>query len=313
DNDVRIIIGQFDENLASKVFCCAYNLNMFGSKYQWVIPGWYQGSWWEQANTTNCTTRKLLTAMEGYISVDFEPLSARQIKGISGRTPKEYEREYSRELQQKGVESSKFHGFAYDGIWVIARTLTRVRELLRLKQRHENHNFTVDEREVGRLVLDVMNETNFNGVTGQVMFRNGERMGTIKFNQFQGVEPPKDRTFVRQQRRHISVALYSILSAITVLGMLMAGATLTPGSSCRLIKMSSPYMNNLIILGGLLSYASIFLFGLDGGFVSDKEFETLCTVRTWILIVGYTTAFGAMFAKTWRVHAIFKNAKMKKK
>lgn len=115
DNDVRIIIGQFDENLASKVFCCvsslqssttlsdrensstpflqrhlcqplqAYNLNMFGSKYQWIIPGWYQGNWWEQANSTNCTTKKLLTAMEGYISVDFEPLSARQIKGISGR------------------------------------------------------------------------------------------------------------------------------------------------------------------------------------------------------------------------------------
>jgi len=58
---------------------------MFGSKYQWIIPGWYQGNWWEQANSTNCTTRKLLTAMEGYISVDFEPLSARQIKGISGR------------------------------------------------------------------------------------------------------------------------------------------------------------------------------------------------------------------------------------
>lgn len=58
---------------------------MFGSKYQWIIPGWYQGNWWEQANSTNCTTKKLLTAMEGYISVDFEPLSARQIKGISGR------------------------------------------------------------------------------------------------------------------------------------------------------------------------------------------------------------------------------------
>ncbi|XP_056438350.1 gamma-aminobutyric acid type B receptor subunit 2 [Gadus chalcogrammus] len=165
DNDVRIIIGQFDENLASKVFCCAFNLNMFGSKYQWIIPGWYQGNWWEQANSTNCTTSKLLTAMEGYIAVDFEPLSARQIKGISGRTPKEYEREYRRELQQKGVEASKFHGFAYDGIWVIAKTLTRVMELLRTKQRHENHNFTVDDREVGRMVLDVMNETNFNGVT----------------------------------------------------------------------------------------------------------------------------------------------------
>ncbi|CAG5891510.1 unnamed protein product [Menidia menidia] len=344
DNDVRIIIGQFDENLASKVFCCAFNLNMFGSKYQWIIPGWYQGNWWEQANTTNCTTKKLLTAMEGYISVDFEPLSARQIKGISGRTPKEYEREYSRELQQKGVEASKFHGFAYDGIWVIAKTLTRVMDLLRIKQRQNLYqNFTVDDREVGKMVLDVMNETNFFGVTGQVMFRNGERMGTIKFNQFQegrevkvgeynaiadvlelnnsyirfqGVEPPKDRTFVRLQRRHINVPLYSILSTITILGMLMAGAFLffnIKNRNHRLIKMSSPYMNNLIILGGMLSYASIFLFGLDGGFVSDKEFETLCTVRTWILIVGYTTAFGAMFAKTWRVHAIFKNVKMKKK
>ena len=49
-------------------------------------------------------------------------------------------------------------------------------------------------------------------------------------------------------------------------------------SLVRLIKMSSPYMNNLIILGGMLSYASIFLFGLDGSFVSEKTFETLCTV-----------------------------------
>ncbi|XP_063042041.1 gamma-aminobutyric acid type B receptor subunit 2 [Engraulis encrasicolus] len=342
DNDVRIIIGQFDENLASKVFCCAYNLNMYGSKYQWIIPGWYQGNWWEQANSTNCTTKKLLTAMEGYISVDFEPLSARLTKGISGRTPQEYEREYQREREQKGVEPSKFHGFAYDGIWVIAKTLTRVMEMLRHRQRHE-HNFTVDDREVGHLMLDVMNETNFFGVTGQVMFRNGERMGTIKFNQFQegqevkvgeynaiadslelindsirfqGVEPPKDRTFVRLQRWHINVPLYSILSVITCLGISMAGAFLffnIKNRNHRLIKMSSPYMNNLIILGGMLSYTSIFLFGLDGSFVSDKVFETLCTVRTWILIVGYTTAFGAMFAKTWRVHAIFKNVKMKKK
>uniref|UniRef100_A0A8B9KRT5 Gamma-aminobutyric acid type B receptor subunit 2 n=1 Tax=Astyanax mexicanus TaxID=7994 RepID=A0A8B9KRT5_ASTMX len=325
-------------------FCCAYNKNMYGSKYQWIIPGWYQGNWWEQANSTNCTTKKLLTAMEGYISVDFEPLSAKRTQGISGRTPQEYELEYTREREQKGVEASKFHGFAYDGIWVIARTLSRVMELLKQKQRQDvYHNQTVDDREVGKMVLDVMNETNFFGVTGQVMFRNGERMGTIKFTQFQegqevkvgeynaiadildvinntirfqGIEPPKDRTFVRLQLRHINVPLYSILSTITILGMLMAGAFLffnIKNRNHRLIKMSSPYMNNLIILGGMLSYASIFLFGLDGTFVSEKVFETLCTVRTWILIVGYTTAFGAMFAKTWRVHAIFKNVKMKKK
>ncbi|PNI27140.1 GABBR2 isoform 8, partial [Pan troglodytes] len=129
-------------------------------------------------------------------------------------------------------------------------------------------------------------------------------------------EPPKDKTIILEQLRKISLPLYSILSALTILGMIMASAFLffnIKNRNQKLIKMSSPYMNNLIILGGMLSYASIFLFGLDGSFVSEKTFETLCTVRTWILTVGYTTAFGAMFAKTWRVHAIFKNVKMKKK
>lgn len=67
----------------------AYEENMFGSKYQWIIPGWYEPSWWEQvrteANSSHCLRKNLLTAMEGYIGVDFEPLSSKQIKTISGK------------------------------------------------------------------------------------------------------------------------------------------------------------------------------------------------------------------------------------
>uniref|UniRef100_A0A803JZ79 Gamma-aminobutyric acid (GABA) B receptor, 2 n=1 Tax=Xenopus tropicalis TaxID=8364 RepID=A0A803JZ79_XENTR len=341
-NDVRIIIGQFDEHMAAKVFCCAFDEDMYGSKYQWIIPGWYQALWWQQANTSTCSTKNLLTAMEGYIGVDFEPLSTKQIKTISGRTPQQYEKEYNE--KRAGVEPSKFHGYAYDGIWVIAKTLHRALEYLySSKQRQRIQDFNYTDHKLGKIFLDAMNETNFFGVTGQVVFRNGERMGTIKFTQFQdgkevkvgeynavadslelindtirfqGVEPPKDQTFIREERRQIYLPLYSILSTLTIIGMIMASTFLffnIKNRNQKLIKMSSPYMNNLIILGGMLSYASIFLFGLDGSFVSANTFETLCTVRTWILTVGYTTAFGAMFAKTWRVHAIFKNVKMKKK
>ncbi|XP_044534560.1 gamma-aminobutyric acid type B receptor subunit 2 [Gracilinanus agilis] len=318
-NDVRIILGQFDQNMAAKVFCCAYHENMFGSKYQWIIPGWYEPSWWELAhsegNPSPCLSKNLLAAMEGYIGVDFEPLSSKEIKTISGRTPQQYEKEYND--KRSGVGPSKFHGYAYDGIWVIAKTLQRAMEHLRSSNRHQRiQDFNYTDHKLGKIFLDAMNETNFFGVTGQVVFRNGERMGTIKFTQFQGSEPPKDKTIIQEQLREISLPLYSILSALTILGMIMASAFLffnIKNRNQKLIKMSSPYMNNLIILGGMLSYASIFLFGLDGSFVSEKTFETLCTVRTWILTVGYTTAFGAMFAKTWRVHAIFKNVKMKKK
>uniref|UniRef100_UPI00398F7BE9 gamma-aminobutyric acid type B receptor subunit 2 n=1 Tax=Pristiophorus japonicus TaxID=55135 RepID=UPI00398F7BE9 len=342
DNDVRIILGQFDENMAAKVFCCAYNENMYGIKYQWIIPGWYQLNWWKLAAYNYCPLKNLLTAMEGYVAVDYEPLSTKDIRTISGLTPQQYEQEYNK--MRGSAEYSKFHGFAYDGIWVIATTLQRAMDSLkRLDSPQTIRDFNYVNKDLGQIFLDSMNETNFLGVTGQVMFRNGERMGTIIFSQFQdevtvkvgdynavadslelindtlrfqGVEPPKDRTIIQPQLRKISLPLYSILSALTVLGMFMSSAFLffnIKNRNQKLIKMSSPYMNNLIILGGMLSYASIFLFGLDGSFVKPNTFETLCTVRTWILTVGYTTAFGAMFAKTWRVHAIFKNVKMKKK
>ncbi|XP_037983684.1 gamma-aminobutyric acid type B receptor subunit 2 isoform X3 [Motacilla alba alba] len=342
-NDVRIILGQFNEEMAVKVFCCAYDEEMYGSKYQWIIPGWYENLWWEAwINSSQCLIKNLLAAMEGYIGVDFEPLSSKTNKTISGRTPQQYEKEYN--ARRGDGQSSKFHGYAYDGIWVIASTLQRAMKHLNSTNKHQKiEDFNYSNQKLGNIFLNAMNETRFFGVTGDVVFKNGERMGTIKFTQFQeqkevkvgeynavddtlviinnsirfqGVEPPKDKTIIQEELRKISLPLYSILSALTILGMIMASAFLffnIKNRNQKLIKMSSPYMNNLIILGGMLSYASIFLFGLDGSFVSEKTFETLCTVRTWILTVGYTTAFGAMFAKTWRVHAIFKNVKMKKK
>ncbi|XP_028837117.1 gamma-aminobutyric acid type B receptor subunit 2-like isoform X1 [Denticeps clupeoides] len=341
-NDVKIIIGQFDELSATKVLCCTYHLNMFGGRYQWLIPDWHQESWWSPSGLVNCSSQSLLKAMEGSISVDYETLSAKQIRGVSGRSPQEYQREYDKWREEAGVESSRLHGFAYDGIWTVAKTLTRVMEVVRHKERYSIHqNFTISQKELGQMVFEAMNETNFFGVTGQVLFKDGERIGTMQFTQIQegkkvkigeynsitdvlelnrkirfpGTAPPRDQTLVRPQRKEINVLLYCILSSVTILGMLMASAFLIfniKNRSHRFIKMSSPNMNNLIILGGMLSYSSIFFFGLDGSFVSEEVFETLCTVRTWILTFGYTLAFGAMFAKTWRVHAIFKNVKLKK-
>ncbi|XP_042169807.1 gamma-aminobutyric acid type B receptor subunit 2-like isoform X3 [Oncorhynchus tshawytscha] len=335
DMDVTIIIGLFDENSASKVFCCAYSLNMFGGRYQWILPGGYQGSWWEEADSSNCASNNLLTAMEGYITVDFTHLSNRQIKGISGRTPEEYDETYNRELLQRGLVASKFHGFAYDGVWVMVKALTKVIESVRHRERYDIHrNFTVSSKKIGQMVLDSMKEICFEGVTGQVMFRNGERMGTIKLSQFQegrevkigqynaeaeelelnhlikfqGMQPPKDRA--HSQWWDVSVPLYIILLSTTGLAMLMALFFLffhIKHHNHWVMKKSSPSMNYLIILGTMLACTSVFLYGLDGSLVTDKVFVTLCPIRTYILSVGYTTTFGALFVKTWRVWTIVKN------
>ena len=62
----------------------------------------------------------------------------------------------------------------------------------------------------------------------------------------------------------------------------------------------------------MIQYAVLFettlynfdLFGLTFG---------LLQARSWVLSVGFTLSFGAMFSKTWRVHAIFTNIKLNKK
>uniref|UniRef100_A0A673W0Y7 Gamma-aminobutyric acid type B receptor subunit 2 n=1 Tax=Salmo trutta TaxID=8032 RepID=A0A673W0Y7_SALTR len=274
DMDVRIIIGLFDENSASKVFCC--DLNMFGGRYQWILPGRYQGSWWEEANSSNCASNNLLTAMEGYITVDFTHLSNRQIKGISGRTPQEYDETYNRELLQRGLVASKVNiqGKHYRLYLSTACVSTEGREV-----------------KIGQYIAEA------------------EELELINhLIKFQGMEPPKDRT--HSQRWDVSVPLYIMLLSTTGLAMLMALSFLffhIKHHNHWVMKKSSPSMNYLIILGKMLACTSVFLYGLDGSLVTDKVFVTLCPIRTWILSVGYTTTFGALFAKTWRVWTIVKN------
>lgn len=79
------------------------------------------------------------------------------------------------------------------------------------------------------------------------------------------------------------------------------------------IKMSSPHLNNLIIIGCMLTYLSIIFLGLDTTLASVAAFPYICTARAWILMAGFSLAFGAMFSKTWRVHSIFTDLKLNKK
>lgn len=84
--------------------------------------------------------------------------------------------------------------------------------------------------------------------------------------------------------------------------------------SCfRYIKMSSPYLNNLIIVGCMLTYMSVIFLGLDSQLTSVNFFPYICTGRAWLLMSGFSLAFGSMFSKTWRVHSIFTDVKINKK
>lgn len=96
--------------------------------------------------------------------MDFQYTKSESLFTFFLQTPQQYEEEYD---QRRGnVEPSKFHGFAYDGIWVIAKTLQQAMKILNATNRNQKiEDFNYTNKELGKIFLDAMNQTSFFGVT----------------------------------------------------------------------------------------------------------------------------------------------------
>ncbi|XP_076323400.1 gamma-aminobutyric acid type B receptor subunit 2-like isoform X2 [Tachypleus tridentatus] len=344
EKDVRIILGKFEEQWAIKVFCEAYKVGLYGKKYQWIIVGVYDYDWWKKhLDIVTCNQSQLGEAMEGYLATDILSLSSTEDITVSGLTSAEYETQYK---QRYDGSNNRFHGYAYDGIWMIALAIQMVkRKLIAIDSSRTLEMFEYRDPMWGALFREAFNQTSFRGVTGPVSFIRNERRGFILLKQYQnGTEvkvgeydtlthrlklcketritwhgtdhPPVDRTLVVIQPSRVRFTIYVVIVIFAILGIMMASVFLVINiqfRNQRYIKMSSPYMNNIIIIGCMLTYTSVILLGLDSGLTSEESFPYICTARAWVLMNGFTLAFGSMFSKTWRVHAIFTNIKMNKK
>ncbi|KAM3873543.1 gamma-aminobutyric acid type B receptor subunit 2-like [Diretmus argenteus] len=313
--DTRIIIGQFEEDSASQVFCCASRLNLFGGRYQWIVTSGTRTRGTHQVS--GCSADRLLAAEDGTIRLDFRYLSNSNTRGVSGRTPEEYQQVYFSQLVQDGLTPSRLHGFAYDGVWVAAKALSRVMEAVKHRQKYNiRRNVTVTEKEMEKMLLDAMNQIQFEGVTGPVLFRNGERMTWIELSQFQGAGPAKDQVSVRLQPRRVGPVLYWILSSLAVVTIVVTLIIFCFNIRNRkhwLLMATGRPLDELLLLGILLSTSYIPLSGLDGDLVSDRTLHVLCSVRLWFLSVGHSVGFGVLLVKTWQVYSVFTKPGTKEK
>jgi len=77
----------------------------------------------------------------------------------------------------------------------------------------------------------------------------------------------------------------------------------------KLIKMSSPDINNVTIVGCICCYISVILYGLDSRTINIDRISLSCNATVVFVIIGFTLAFGSMFSKTWRVYKIHQATK----
>ena len=57
--------------------------------------------------------------------------------------------------------------------------------------------------------------------------------------------------------------------------------------NCSIVKLTSPYLNVVIIIGGIFFYFDVILFGIDEGVASFSTVNGLCQVLT----INITTQF----------------------
>ncbi|XP_007942066.1 probable G-protein coupled receptor 156 [Orycteropus afer afer] len=74
----------------------------------------------------------------------------------------------------------------------------------------------------------------------------------------------------------------------------------------RIVKMSSPNLNIVTLLGSCLTYSSAYLFGIqDQDVLVGSSVETLIQVRLCMLCIGTSLVFGPILGKSWRLYKVF--------
>ena len=79
------------------------------------------------------------------------------------------------------------------------------------------------------------------------------------------------------------------------------------------MKLSSPYVNIMVIAGAVVFYVTVILFGVDENVASHSTVDGLCHARIWLVAIGFSLLYGTIFAKAWRIYYIFNYVKAKSK
>ncbi|XP_040570916.2 LOW QUALITY PROTEIN: gamma-aminobutyric acid type B receptor subunit 1-like [Lepeophtheirus salmonis] len=118
---------------------------------------------------------------------------------------------------------------------------------------------------------------------------------------------PQDRTIVKMKLMKLNLYLYISMIAVSTFGIIFAISLIIFNfkySHRRIIQHSHPSCNNLMLVGVIFCLLATIPIGLDGRYVSPKLFPLACGSGTWLLTLGFSLAYGAMFSKIWRVHRL---------
>ncbi|XP_053381997.1 gamma-aminobutyric acid type B receptor subunit 2-like [Mercenaria mercenaria] len=344
---VRIIVAAFRTDIAPRLFCEAYHQGMYGNSHVWILSGptVYRG-WIDKANIegTGCSKEEIIKATQGYFTNEYLRLRTSAESTVSGQSPEEVMNAMGRLVSNTKYAMSSSAAWVYDTPWALAIGLNNsIKYLERSGLQLHNYNYSSQYLEA---VVKGMREVNFQGVSGPVAFdETGSRVGITFIQQnfyevgikvasydeisdnltwlvdssslWAGNEVPQDRFTYKEVIVSPSRIAFGLIISLDCGGCILSFTFLFFNiyyRNNRIIKMSSPMVNNVIIAGCLLMYLETFVIAIDyNRNLDDFTGNSLCMVRIWLLSLAFTTLFGSLFSKTYRVYVVFRDYKFKKK
>ncbi|EDV23193.1 uncharacterized protein TRIADDRAFT_64091 [Trichoplax adhaerens] len=341
NKDARIVFIFSDVRNAANILCKAYKLGMYGENYAYLLLNIYFPSWIDiSASLTNCTSDQLWTVARNYFT--FAPFFGYRSNPtiVSGRTYKQHLEDYRKFTAQYDPVDG-YNRAVYDSVYALALALNKTEERLRsynmsLSDFHYNNTF------IFNILFKALKETQFLGASGPFRFYSRSRIGNVDIIQYQNISGsfkevtignylgansnivlmkekiiwpggkiPSDHVEIKTEKVPISYQTFLIFLILSVIGIAVTVTFLLFNIAFRLervIKMSSPKINNLFLLGCILCYVSVVIHGSEAiNYQSLPALQVICTARIWTLIIGFTLAFGSLFSKMWRVYKIFTN------
>ncbi|XP_071794700.1 gamma-aminobutyric acid type B receptor subunit 2-like [Asterias amurensis] len=347
NKEARIIVASFFEDKVRKVFCSAFQLGMYGADYVWMIPGYFADDWQSvKQDGVSCSAEDLKMASEGYFGFTPALHAIGKDKGRCGKTPEEFRSEMSKVLGYNvTLNDPDLTSSAYDGVWALALALQDAEHALN----RSLVSFRYGDEEFAKVVGEMILKQEFAGMKGAIKFAETGHVfanSLIKQNvggkeilvgtmdthtkiivwtvpteslwYYSGSKPPYDSdiTVTIDVLQATPISVMATVSTLAGLGIILASLFLGFNVWYRKhkhVKMSSPKLNNIIAFGIMVAYVSVILLGIDRSMVSRDALLRVCKVRSWLIPIAFTLAFGGMFSKTWRVYSIVIANKTKRK
>ena len=233
ERGARVIIGDFFENSARHIMCQAYKMGMTQREgYVWFLPELFEDNWYDidmlktfkSMNSSldpfkseddfrssinmyensavgilpNCTTKEMLTALNGHLSLMHANLAKDDKTIPDGRTVGEWKQDFKKHLNttyyaymankrqpyvmdvRKGMTQDINSGYVYDAVLLYAKALHKLVELTNQSYIQNLHS----DRTVNAFVK-IIKDMDFNGVSGRINFKGRpSRLSNIRIMQW---------------------------------------------------------------------------------------------------------------------------------